>query len=75
MLILENTLLLTTGLLLGIVSAGVALLPHVVLEGAKVPLLAMGELLLIVLVVGLSVGLFFVRQMLKVAPIAALRGE
>ena len=75
MLILENMFLLTMGLLLGIASACVALLPHLVYEGAKVPLLATGGLLLIVLVIGLCVGLFSVRRMLKAVPIALLRGE
>ena len=75
MLILENMLLLTSGLLLGIASAGVALLPHLIDDGAKVPLLVTSGLLLVVLSIGLSVGLILVRQMLRSVPIATLRRE
>ena len=75
MLILENMFLLTSGLLLGMASACVAILPHLLDEGIRVPLFATSGLLMLVLLIGLSVGLFSVRQLLKSVPIAILRGE
>ena len=74
-IILESILLLTAGLLLGVIAAGIALLPHWAFGGAKIPWFATGELLLIVVLVGMAVGFVAVRQMVRLAPIVALRGE
>ena len=75
MLIFENMFLLSSGLLLGMASACVAILPHLLDEGIRVPLFATSGLLMLVLLIGLSVGLFSVRQLLRAVPIAILRGE
>ena len=72
-IVLENTILLTTGLFLGVISSGIALMPQLLSEGAEIPWVALGQLLVLVLIVGLVVGLLAIRQMLRVAPIAALR--
>lgn len=75
MVVLENLVLLLTGLLLGVVAAVLALLPHLILDGAALPWMSVWKMLLVVVVVGLIVGLFAVRAMLRPAPITALRGE
>ena len=75
LLVLENTLLLMSGLFLGIISSGLALLPQVLFEGAEIPWLALGQLFLVVLIVGLLVGLWAGRQMRHISPMALLRAE
>jgi ABC-type antimicrobial peptide transport system permease subunit len=75
MVVLENLVLLLTGLLLGVVAAVLALLPHLILDGATLPWMSVLKMLLVVVIVGLIVGLYAVRAMLRPAPIIALRGE
>jgi len=63
------------GLLIGIVAALVAVLPHALVGGARPPLGELATMLGIVAVVGCLVGWLSVRKTLQAPLIAALRGE
>jgi hypothetical protein len=71
----ENAFLLVGGLLVGIVAAAVAVLPHVIRGGASLPLGYLAAVFALILVVGLAAGLFAVRATLKAPLIQALRGS
>lgn len=75
LVMLENIVLLVGGLVIGVIAALIAVLPHMFLGGAQPPLLNLALMLGIVAVVGCAVGLIAVRGVLKVPVIAALRGE
>ncbi|HQU42536.1 MAG TPA: ABC transporter permease, partial [Pirellulales bacterium] len=75
MVMLENGLLLLSGLAVGVLAALVAVWPHLVTGGASLPWLSLGTTLLLVLVVGLTAGLIAVRATLATPLLPALRGE
>ena len=75
LLVLEIMFLLLAGLVSGIVAAGIAILPYLLGGEVQIPLAATSGLLVLLLMVGLSVGLLSIRQLLKAVPIAVLRGE
>jgi putative ABC transport system permease protein len=75
LVMLENVALLLGGLLLGIAAALVAVLPHMLLGGARPPLLELVVMLAIVIVVGCIVGALTVRSTLRAPLIASLRGN
>ncbi len=75
LVLLENALLLVAGLAVGLIAALVAVLPHLVLGGAKVPWQPLAVMLAVVLVVGLLAGLLAVRATLRAPLIPALRGK
>jgi ABC-type antimicrobial peptide transport system permease subunit len=75
MVLLENLLLLLSGLGLGTFAALVAVLPQMLLGAARPPLFDLAVMLGIVLIVGLLTGLIAVRATLKAPLIGALRGE
>jgi ABC-type antimicrobial peptide transport system permease subunit len=75
LVMLENTLLLVGGLLVGVVAALVAVLPHWLGGGASVPWLSLAATLATVLIVGLLAGLLAVRATLRAELIPALRED
>jgi ABC-type antimicrobial peptide transport system permease subunit len=75
LVLLENMTLLLGGLLTGVLSAAVTVLPHWLLGGAHVPFWDLGVMLGVVLVVGVLTGLLAVRATLNAPLVAALRGE
>jgi ABC-type antimicrobial peptide transport system permease subunit len=75
LVMLENIALLLGGLLIGIVAALVAVLPHALVGGARPPLTELAVMLGMVAVVGSVVGWLSVRSTLQAPLIAALRGE
>jgi len=75
MVMFENTGLLLGGLLTGFLAAVVAVLPHMLLGDATVPLRDPAIMLGIVLVVGALSSLFSVRTTLRAPLLAALRGD
>jgi putative ABC transport system permease protein len=75
MVLLENLLLLIGGLAAGSIAALVTVLPHMLISGARVPLVDLAAMLGVVLVVGLITGLIAVRATLQAPLVAALRGE
>ena len=75
MVLLENLLLLLGGLAIGTLAALVAVLPHMLPSGARVPLVDLAVMLGIVLVVGVVTGLIAVRATLRAPLVGALRGE
>jgi putative ABC transport system permease protein len=75
MVMIENGLLLASGLALGIVAALVAVWPHLISGGASLPWQSLGLTLALVLIVGLLAGLSAVRAALVAPLLPALRGE
>ena len=75
LLIIEIMFLLVSGLVSGVIAAGIAILPYLLGGDIQIPLFATSGLLLLLTVVGLSAGLLSMRQLLKAVPIAVLRGE
>ena len=75
MVMFENTGLLLGGLLTGFLAAVVAVLPHMLLGDATVPLRDPAIMLGIVLVVGALSSLFSVRTTLRAPLLPALRGD
>ncbi len=71
----ENALLLLAGLGAGTLAALAAVLPHLILGGAHVPLGWLALSLAVILAVGLAAGLLAVRATLAAPLIQALRGE
>ena len=67
--------LLLGGLLIGVVAALIAVLPHMFGGGASVPFGELAILLGIVLLVGLVAGFLAARATLRVPVLAALREE
>jgi ABC-type antimicrobial peptide transport system permease subunit len=72
---LENGVLLVGGLVVGVLSALVAVLPHLLAGGASIPWRSLGLTLGLVLVVGLAAGMWAVRATLRAPLLAALRAE
>ncbi len=75
MVLWENGLVLLAGLACGVVSAGVAVLPHLVTGSATIPFRSLGGTLLLILATGLAAGLFAVRAVVTAPLVAALRGQ
>jgi putative ABC transport system permease protein len=75
MVILENGMLLLSGLAVGLVAALVAVWPHLRAGGASLPWRSLAMTLCTVLVVGLVAGLIAVRATLATPLLPALRGE
>jgi ABC-type antimicrobial peptide transport system permease subunit len=75
LVLLENLALLVGGLGIGAVAALLAVLPHMFLGGASVPLRDLAVMLVVVLAVGAASSLFAVRATLQAPLLAALRGE
>ncbi|MCH7727929.1 MAG: ABC transporter permease, partial [Planctomycetes bacterium] len=75
MVMLENSLLLFGGLLTGVISALLAVLPHMIFGDAAVPWTGLAIMLGAVLVVGFLSGFAAVRWTLKAPLLSALRGE
>ncbi len=75
MVLLENLILLVSGLALGVLAALVAVLPHWVLGGASIPWLSLAATLAAVLIAGLLASLLAVRATLRAELIPALRAE
>lgn len=75
LVLLENVMLLLTGLATGVVAAVLAVVPHMIAGGAVVPFQSLGIMLLIVLIVGIIAGAWAARATLRVPLLAALREE
>ena len=71
----ENALLLAGGLGIGTLAALVAVLPHLVAGGARLPWNSIVATLVVVLGVGLAAGMVAVRAALRAPILAALRGD
>ena len=72
---LENLFLLFGGVAVGLFSALVAVVPHMLLGDASVPWLALSIMLVVICVVGLATGLVSVRAVVRTPVLAALRAE
>ena len=75
MVLLENLLLLVAGLVCGALAALFSAVPHMLLGGARVPLVDLAIMLGVVLVVGIVTGLLAVRATLQAPILSALRGN
>ncbi len=75
LVLIESVWLLLGGLGAGVLAALVAVLPHILLGGARIRLDELAIMLGIVLAVGLVSSLIAVRATMKADIIAALRGE
>ena len=75
MVLLENAMLLCGGMLFGVLSALLAVLPHYLIGGAAVPWLTLCGMLAAILIVGFLTGLLAVRATLKTPLLVSLRGE
>lgn len=75
LVLLENAVLLVTGLGCGVIAAAVAVLPHFFVGGATVPWVPLASILLAVLVAGLLAGLAAVHAALSAPVLGTLRGE
>lgn len=71
----EHTLLLSAGLVIGIVAAALAVFPHWWNGGATVPVLSLMSLFGIVTIVGIISGLAGVIAILRARLVPALRGD
>jgi putative ABC transport system permease protein len=72
---MENIVLLVLGLGVGILAAGVAVLPHLIGRGPAVPLATLAAIFALVLAAGLVVSLLATRGVLRTPILAALREE
>ncbi len=72
---LENGVLLLGGLAVGVAAAAVALLPHLLGEGASIPWPTLAGMLTAVAVAGLVAGAAAVRVVLRAPLLPALRGN
>jgi len=75
MVTLENAMLLVAGLGCGVLSAAVAVLPHLWTRAAAIPVAWLAGTLGLVLAVGLLAGLAAVRSALRIPLLGALRGD
>jgi len=75
LVMLENVALLLGGLLTGFFGAMIAVLPHMIVGDASVPLRDPSIMLGIVLVVGVLSSLFPVRATLRAPLVSSLRGD
>lgn len=71
----EMFMLLACGLLVGVVSALAAVLPHMFSAGVQPPFAVLGGWLLVILVTGMLAGVFAVRRTINAPVVSALRGE
>jgi hypothetical protein len=75
MVLLENLVLLISGLALGAIAALIAVLPQMFLGAARPPFADLAVMLGVVLIVGVATGFIAVRATLKAPLLGALRGE
>lgn len=75
LVLVENAFLLVCGLLLGTVSALIAMMPHLASSAAAVPWDSILQLLAIILVVGMLTAVFAVIEAIRTPIVATLRGE
>ncbi len=75
MVIVENTVLLLGGLLVGGISAAIALIPQWMPHGASVPWATLGLLMTAIAVAGLLAGWLATRSVVRAPIVAALRGD
>jgi ABC-type antimicrobial peptide transport system permease subunit len=75
MVTLENAMLLAAGLACGVLSAAVAVLPHLWTGSASIPWASLAATLGLVLAVGLAAGWAAVRSAIRAPLLAALRGD
>jgi ABC-type antimicrobial peptide transport system permease subunit len=75
LVMLENAALLIGGLAIGVASAIVAILPHLLAGGAAIPWLTLAITLGLVLIIGLAAGISAVRATLHAPLLPALRSE
>jgi ABC-type antimicrobial peptide transport system permease subunit len=75
LVLLENLALLLAGLICGIFSALVAILPHLITHDASIPWLSLAVTLILVLAVGLFAGLIASARVLRAPLLSALREE
>jgi putative ABC transport system permease protein len=75
LVLLENLALLLTGLVCGILSALVAILPHLINHDASIPWLSLAVTLALVLAVGLISGLLAAARVLRAPLLMTLREE
>ena len=75
LVLLEHSLLLFGGLLIGVVAAFFSVLPHMIFGDASVPWGQLIILLAVITVVGLLAGMLAVRSTLRTPILNALRGE
>lgn len=73
--LVENTVLLVGGLTTGFIAALAAVLPHMLVGGAKIPLANLTVTLVVVLAVGMISSLASVRTTLRAPVLAALRQD
>lgn len=72
---LENAVLLASGLAVGVVAAGAAVLPHFAAHRAEIPWWTLAALVASVLAAGLAAGAVAVRAAVSAPLLPALRGE
>ena len=75
LVLLENFALLLAGLACGILSALVAILPHLINHDASIPWLSLAVTLALVLAVGLIFGLLAATRVLQAPLLMTLREE
>ena len=73
--LMENTALVTIGLLVGCGSAAVAIAPNLVFQSHSVPWLALGTTIALVFVAGLGAGVLALLPTLRASLLRALRAE
>ncbi len=71
----ENGFLLILGILLGAISAVVAVAPHILADASQVPWLSLSLTLVVVFVVGMLSSLAAVRAAIKIPLLPALKAE
>jgi len=75
LVLLENLALLLAGLGCGVISALVAILPHLITHDASIPWLSLAVTLILVLAVGVFAGLVASARVLRAPLLSALREE
>jgi putative ABC transport system permease protein len=75
LVLLENLALLLAGLGCGVISALVAILPHLITHDASIPWLSLAVTLILVLAVGIFAGLIASARVLRAPLLNALREE
>ncbi|HIM28965.1 MAG TPA: hypothetical protein EYG57_05345 [Planctomycetes bacterium] len=68
-------MLLSCGLLVGVVSAMASVLPHMLASGVQPPLVGLSFWLLVILMSGMASGALAVLRTINAPVVAALRGE
>ncbi|MEO2008415.1 MAG: FtsX-like permease family protein [Pirellulaceae bacterium] len=72
---IEMFMLLSCGLLVGVVSAMASVLPHMLASGVQPPLVGLSFWLLVILMSGMASGALAVLRTINAPVVAALRGE